>query len=434
VSFLLLVAACGNAKAKTSEPSVGGTPTTASSGTVTAAPGQHVAVTAPGVTDTEIRVGGVASVKNPLGGRYGDAFAGTQAYFDMVNASGGIYGRKLVLAAKRDDQLANNTSEVQGLLTQDKVFAVLPVATLLFTGAQTLVDQNVPTFGWTINPEWQGSAKDPRSNLFGQTGSYLGFDNATAVLPWLAQHLKAHKIGLLAYSVAQSSQCADGVKNSFKKYGAAVDAQVAFVDQSLAFGISDLSVQVSKMKKAGVDLVTTCMDNNGVVTLAKEMKKQRLSAVQYMPNSYDHDFLKEFGDLFEGSVARTDYVQFEVKDKPKGLTDFLTWIAKQNTTPTENALVGWLNADLFVTGLKGAGPSFSRQKVIDAINQLTDFNADGLVNGVDWTKAHVQAGDTCQFFSTIKDSQFVPDYGQPGKPFVCPIADASGKVTATYSK
>ena len=435
VVLMLLAVACSNSKAKTASetttPPDSGSATTG--GGATSAPDEHVTVSAPGITDTEIRVGGVASVTNPLGGRYQDSFAGVQAYFDMINAEGGIYGRKLVLAAKRDDQLANNKSEVQGLLTQDKVFAVLPVATLLFSGAQLLVDQKVPTFGWTINEEWGGTAADPRSNMFGQTGSFLGFDAATPILPWLAGQLKRHKIGLLAYSVSQSSQCADGVKNSFKKFGGAVDADVAFVDQSLSFGVSDLSVQVSKMKKAGVDLITTCMDNNGVVTVAKEMKKQRLDAIQYMPDAYDQDFMKEFGDLFEGSVVRTDFVQFEAKDKPEGLTNFLTWIAKEGTKPNENALDGWLNANLFVDGLKKAGPNFDRPKLIDAINSMTDFTADGLIKGVDWTKAHTMAGDTCQFFSTIQDSKFVPNYSRPGKPFVCPTAAPGNKIETRYA-
>ena len=40
---------------------------------------------------------------------------------------------------------------------------------------------------------------------------------------------------------------------------------------------------------------------------------------------------------------------------------------------------GWLNADLFVDGLKAAGPDFSRQKLIDAINKMTDYKANGLL-------------------------------------------------------
>jgi hypothetical protein len=235
VTALLVIAACSNSKAKTVSTTT--TQGGSNSPVASAAPGKHVKVVAPGVTDTEIRVGGVAAVHNPTGTKAGDAFAGTKAYFDMVNASGGIYGRKLVLAAQRDDNTANNKVEVQGLLTEDKVFAVLPVATLLFTGAQTLVDQAIPTLGWTINPEWEGTKQNPRSNLFGQAGSFLCFKCAGPGLPWLAQRLGKHKIGVLAYTVSESADCAEGVRNSFAKYGKAADSQVAFIDKSLSFGV-----------------------------------------------------------------------------------------------------------------------------------------------------------------------------------------------------
>lgn len=429
---LLVVAACSNSKAK-----VVSTSTTAGGGAVsaaTSAPGQHVTVVAPGVTDKEIRVGGVASVHNPLGGKYADAFAGTKAYLDMVNASGGIYGRKLVLAAKRDDNTANNKVEVQGLLTEDKVFAVLPVATLLFTGAQTLVDQAVPTFGWTINPEWEGSKQNPRSNLFGQSGSFLCFDCASPALPWLAKRVGAHKIGVLAYTVSESAKCADGVANSFSKYGKAADAKVAFKDKSLNFGVQDLSVQVSKMKNAGVDLVTTCMDTNGVVTVAKEMKKQQVKAIQYLPNGYDQNFLDEFGDLFEGSYVRTDFVQIEAKEKPPGLQSFLSAMDKAGVKPSENSIEGWIAADMFVAGLKAAGPDFSRQKVIDAVNKMRNYTAGGIVDGVDWTKEHTalkKPGEACAFLSVIHDSKYDPSLSKPGKPFVCAI-DQGGQLVTRY--
>ena len=68
------------------------------------------AVDQPGVTPTEIKVGGVASKTNPLGGKYGDSFNGVKAYFDYVNDKGGIYGRELKLTAERDDQLGEQPS------------------------------------------------------------------------------------------------------------------------------------------------------------------------------------------------------------------------------------------------------------------------------------------------------------------------------------
>ena len=173
---------------------------------------QFPPVDQPGVTETEINVGGVVSKTNPLGGDYASAFDGVQAYFDMVNASKdkGIYGRKLNLSSKRDDQLGMNRQEVQGLISEDNVFAVLPVAVLLFTGADLLGQSGIPTFGWNINAEWGSEQAAGPPNLFGEKGSFLCFTCPSAALPWLAQKLKAKKVGLLAYKVPQSADCAEG--------------------------------------------------------------------------------------------------------------------------------------------------------------------------------------------------------------------------------
>lgn len=431
------LASCGNDWGETvSAGTAPGGSTAAPTDTVKPT-GKFVPVVAPGVTDTEIRVGGVAAVTNPLGGRYGEAFDGTQAYFDKINAEGGVWGRKLVLASRRDDKLASNKAEVDALLKVDKVFAVLPVATLLFTGADELVKAQVPTFGWTVNPEWETKKGYPAYNLFGQTGSFLCFDCASPAYPWMLNRAGAKKAGVLAYSVDQSADCAKGIENSFETYGKATGTKLAFIDKSLGYGVGDLSVQVSKMKDAGVDFVFTCMDTNGVVTLAKEMKKQRLDAVQSLPNGYDHAFLDEFGDLFEGSYVRTDFAQFELPEdqQPKGLKEYLAAMEKAGKEPSENSMAGWLNADLFVRGLKAAGPNFSRAKLIEAINKMTDYQADGAINGVNWTKAHDQKdSDThfCSFISKIEDSKFVPVFSKPGKPFVCAVLKPNGKVTTEY--
>ena len=49
---------------------------------------QFPPVDQPGVTQTEINVGGVVSKTNPLGGDYASSLDGVQAYFNMVNAAG----------------------------------------------------------------------------------------------------------------------------------------------------------------------------------------------------------------------------------------------------------------------------------------------------------------------------------------------------------
>jgi branched-chain amino acid transport system substrate-binding protein len=393
---------------------------------------QFPPVDQPGVSQNEIRVGGVVSKTNPLGGDYASAFDGVKAYFNMVNASKdkGIYGRKLTLAAERDDAVGNNRQEVQGLLSEDNVFAVMPISVLLFTGASVLGESGVPTFGWNINAEWGSEQGAGPPNLFGEKGSFLCFTCPSPLLPLLAKTTKDKKIGLLAYSVPQSADCAKGVQAAFDKYPS---AKIEFVDTSLAFGVTDVSGQVSEMKDKGVDLVTTCMDNNGTLTVAKEMKKQGLDAIQYLPNAYNQKFIEENAQFFQGSYALTFFTPFEVKQKSKGLKDFQKWMKKGGFEQNENAMAGWINADLFYQGLKAAGPEFTRQKVVDAINQMTNYTANGLLPGIDWRTAHTQeAPNSCVVLSKIQNGKFVPSFGEPGKPFACFETEAA-KLPAKFT-
>jgi len=418
LAVVAIGAACGNSPTSSSGGDKGG----GGGGGGTNPPGtvsntdlqKNVPVDAPGVTDTEIHVGGVVSKTNPLGGEYDQAFKGVEAYFDFINEGGGIYGRKLKLTSKRDDQLVNNQAEVQALISQDNVFAVMPVANIAaFSGSTLLADAGIPTFGWNVNAEWTGPP-----NLFGEKGSYLCFTCPRADLPWLAKQLGRTKLGVLAYGVQQSSDCAKGIKASAEKYPTAA---VAFEDTNIAFNFNpDFSVQVGKMKDAGVDFVATCMDDNGVTSLAKEMKKQGLNALQYLPNGYNYDLVEKFSDVFAGSIVLTGFAPFEVEQPPAALTEYLKRIEKVGGKKGELSLAGWLNADLFVQGLKAAGPEFSREKVIDGINQMKNWTAEGIIPGIDWTIGHTADPDElCFAFSKIDNGKFVPQYGEPGKPFVC---------------
>ena len=76
--------------------------------------------------------------------------------------------------------------------------------------------------------------------------------------------------------------------------------------------------------------------------------------------------------------------------------------------------------------MKLAGPEFSQQKVIDGLNTVTDFSANGFVQPVDWTKQHEDPKTNprpgwldCANFLVVKDGKFVPQYGKPGEPWVC---------------
>jgi branched-chain amino acid transport system substrate-binding protein len=406
-------AACSNSSSGTKKDS---TSTTSGGGTATSIKGgSFPQLNETGVTPSEIRVSGVAATTNVLGGLYGTAFDGVQAYFDMVNAQGGIYGRKLVLVGRHDDRMTQNKQQVEAIIDQDNAFAVLPVASnVAFTGASLLVQNNIPSFGWGINAEWIGAP-----NMFGSYGALCnGAGCPSLLLPYAAWKLGKKRLGVLAYNVAESASCLDGIKTSMEKYPV---AKIVYATKSLSFGVTDMSADVKKMIDAKVDFVTTCMDSNGVLTLAREMRQQGLNALQYMPNAYDHDFMSKNGGFFQGAVVIVQEAPLETKPKFQALEDYISWMDKGNFKKTENAEIGWVNADMFVTGLKDAGANFSRQKVIDALNKLTDYDAGGLLAPIDWTKQHTDLHypRSCVAYTRVDNGKFVPTWGAPGKPFTC---------------
>ncbi len=133
------------------------------------------------------------------------------------------------------------------------------------------------------------------------------------------------------------------------------------------------------MKDKKVDLVLTCIDDNAALALGKELRKQNLDAIQYLPNGYDAELAKANGEFLEGDIVGVPFAPFETKPKPPGLVEFNKWMDKAGYDKNELAMAGWLSAAMFYEGLQGAGPNFTRQKVIDALNKKTDQTLDGLI-------------------------------------------------------
>jgi ABC-type branched-subunit amino acid transport system substrate-binding protein len=303
----------------------------------------------------------------------------------------------------------------------------MPMATIVsFTGAQALVDAKTPTFGWNINAEFTG-----QPNMFGSNYGALCLGCVGSVQPFVAKQLGKKKIGVLAYNQASSADCADGIQKSFDKYPT---ADVVFITKSITFGATDYSVEVDQMKKKGVDFVLTCIDNGAALNLGKEMRKQELDAIQYLPNGYDAELIKANGEFFQGDIVGVPFTPFQTKPKPKGLVEFNTWMDKAGYDKNELAISGWISAAMFYEGLQGAGPNFTQQKVIDALNKMTDQTIDGLIPPRNWTKEHDITHDVvCTAYVKVDNGKFVPTFTQPGKPFMClPDQPAKLPAKATY--
>lgn len=366
-----------------------------------------------GVDAHEIRVGGLAAVTGPLGDEYAPIFDGAQAYFDMVNEQGGVFGRKIKLVAKLDDQTdaARNVAQARALVEQHHVFAVIPVASPLFPGGKYLGAQGIPTFGWNVNPEWSSGP-----SLFGEKGSFLDFSGTFPYYGYWGKSVGAKKVAILAYNVSQARDCAAGAEKSYKKYG----FDVVFNDASIPFGTPSLDADVQRMKEANVDAVSICMDITGGTLLSKTLRRAGLANVkQLWLNGYDSDSLAHFADLYEGVYFHTTFVPFESASLSPGLTQFLDEMRKHkpNTKISEVVLAGWINADLFVTGLKAAGKDLTRLKLIDAINVISNYTANQIVAPIDWRVQHTAPNPTdCDAFVQAQHGKFAPVLKQP---FAC---------------
>jgi branched-chain amino acid transport system substrate-binding protein len=436
---LVAAAACGNSKSQSAPPTtvpLGNTPeTTASAADLTKdVPRPGV----PGVTDTTIRVAVITAKTNPIGGKYHEMIDGVRAYFKVINDQGGIYGRKLEVVSDRDDIVGlQNLQQTTSSLANDNAFATFE-ATQQLTGVDLLAKAHMPTFIWNIDPEMASTPTSDHSNVFG-TNPAICFDCPGPLNPWLAEKSGFTKVGILAYGVsAESKLCASGTRDSYAKYTNG-KVKVAFFDDTLPFA-ADLTADVANMKDAGVQYVNTCMDTNEVLKLQREMQKQGLHAVQNLPNAYDHDFARQNGALFEGNFIEPLYVPWETSPQSPATKAYLAGIKAVTNDPVELTEFGWIDAMQFVDGLKGAGPEFTQQKVIDYLNAQKAYSAQGLIPPIDWSTGHidpmkhpaVRLAEQCQPVMQIKGGKFVLYDTPADKPFTCLDAAKGADQTPTY--
>lgn len=382
------------------------------------------AQTSPGVTGNTITVGGVAGKTNPVGQPYASGFDGVQAYFNYINAKGGVFGKKFKLIAQLDDQsrASQNVTEVRSLVEEKKVFAVMPVVTQIFAGAAYLAQKGVPTFGWNINAEWNSGP-----NLFAEKGSYICFTCSQGAPAYIAQQIGAKNVAVMAYTAPQSVQCAQGMEAGFRKYG----LNVVLNDSSLAFGFQDLGSDVDTLKNKGVQFVGTCMDIAGEVNVAKSLRRAGLNNVKfYAPQGYDPNTLAKYGNELNGIYFSIDFVPFETPNVSPGLKNFEAQMKKTGKQVNEQALAGWINADLLYKGIKKAGPNFTQKSVIDAINSFNGYTADNIRPPINWSvDGHGPPGakgdvpdlghEACAAYVEALNGKYLPQFGKPGQPFVC---------------
>ena len=338
---------------------------------------------APGVTATTVTVGGHFPLTGPAAPGYSEIPQAITAYFDYVNAHGGVNGRKLKFIARDDGYNPTNTVTVtKRLVLQDKIFAMLnglgtPTHTKvvdylnaqrvpdLFVASGCLCWNEPDTHPWTFG--WQTD--------YYREGKILG--------QYIAQHFGGKKI---AYFLQNDDFGTDGARG-LDRY---VPKGQVVARETYDPTNTDIGPQMAKIKASGAQVVVsfsvpafTALELLAGVKLDYH-PQLAVSNVGIDPTTLG-GLLKAFSkgkadtSLLEGVV--TDFYLPSTSESSNSWIKLFRGIHDQKIAKLPfdgNVEYGMAAAYTFVEALKAAGRNPTRQSLVDAVEKQK-LSGPGLV-------------------------------------------------------
>lgn len=372
---------------------------------------------APGVTASTITVGAVSTLTGPIAATFHGFVPGMQAYFKMIDAEGGVDGRKIVLPTSLSKNTAGTassfTSLAKTLVEQDHVFA-MAVSSFVGSSPGFLGQTTTPTYGFNANGNWQGPP-----NLYAFGGSVLFYTTLGPEVSYLLKKTGSTKLGIMAYDVAGSSPSCTAAGKLLSKHG----TDVAFENLHTSYGSSYTST-VQRIRDAGVQFVLSCMQDTDNVTLSRDMQQYGLHAKQLWLTGGSQALVDQYPSVMTGIYTAESTVPLTAPTKYyPGLDKYLTSMKKYapNDVNTPVAIRGWASGALLVAGIRAAGKDLTQKRVVEATNKLSTFTATTFSAVVHWTFGHTDAGPGpwCPAYVQVKDKQYLPLYAKGHQVFVC---------------
>lgn len=341
----------------------------------------------PGVSAKEIKLGYSGPLTGSAGQVYGKLPGAMKAYFDHINANGGVNGRKIKLVVRDDKYLPTlAATQTTNLVLNDKVFALvgaLGTAThsKAYVAAQ-LAKNNVP-------------------DLFVNTG-FSGFANATkypttfTILPSYAMEAKIMAKFIkdtptlapqASFLIAQDDEFGvDGV-NGFKLAGHSFTAAPTLYPQG---GLSAALAEGALTKLSAVPgkpVLVLFGTTDSTATILKAAEKLSLvSKFNWIAGSVggDANTLLALGvkpATINGALAASFFPDAKDATDPY-VSEFMKINTKYNKGVSFDNVVlqGMNSAMLTVQSLRAAGKNLTRTGLIKAIESKgADFASAGLV-------------------------------------------------------
>ncbi|MDJ0381727.1 ABC transporter substrate-binding protein [Streptomyces sp. G-G2] len=362
---LALVCACNSAAKTSSSPSGA----SAAAGAIR------------GVSDTSVKVGGIVSMTSASGYSKKDTDLGARARYQRANAEGGINGRVIDYLGAEDDgqDPAKNLAAARKLVQQDKVFAVSPMSSVTFSGADFLDQQRVPTFGWGTTPAFCGP-----KYIYGFNGCLVPTPGGTLNQTWpegIAQVLGGAKGRSVAVIANDSDAGKFGVR-TFSQGFASAGFTVSYAKSSVPGTAvpSDWSAYVKDLLSANggkaPDAVVSVMQTPNNIGLFSALKRAGYQGLLSDPTDYDPGLLAKdtTKQALDGVHVLLQFEPFESPDAKMARfkADIKAASGGKEVPLNMHMLTGYMSADLFVSIARKAG----RELTVDSFQRAAQSFSD----------------------------------------------------------
>ncbi|MGW8354691.1 ABC transporter substrate-binding protein [Streptomyces wedmorensis] len=334
-----------------------------------------------GVTADTIKVGGIVSMTTASGYSKKDTDLGARARYDRANAEGGVNGRKIQYLGAEDDgqDPARNLAAARKLVQQDEVFAVSPMSSVTFAGADFLDGQKVPTVGWGTLPSFCGPA-----HIYGFNGCLVPTPGGTLNQTW-PESLAAVLGGARGKSVALIAGDNDAGKfgirtftQGFKAAGFRVAYAKAVVPATSM--PSDWSAYTKEILRSGPgggapDAVVSVMQTPYNIGLFTALKRSGYKGLITDPTDYDPGLLAKEAtkQALDGVHVLLQFQPFE-SDSPamRQFKDDIKKAAGKDVPLNMHMMTGYMSADLFLSIARKAGKDLTVESFQNAAAGFSD--------------------------------------------------------------
>jgi len=318
----------------------------------------------PGVTPKTIVLGESAAFTGPAAQLGIQLNAGTKAYFDHVNAQGGIYGRKIELRTRDDRYEANLCVEnTKKLIEEDKVFALVSyVGTPTTVAAMPIfTEAKVPLIGPFTGAE---ALRSPVNRyIFNVRASY--YDETEKIVEQLVS-TGNHKIAVFYQDDAYGQAGLKGVQIAMDKRNMKI-AALGKVERNTV-KVEDAVKTINAAEPDGVVMISAY---TSIAEFVRQMKAAgsttQFHNVSFVGAKALSDALKDEGH----GVAISQVVPFPWSPSIAIVKEYQEVMAKAgNTDFNFSSLEGYIVAKVTVEGLKRAGKDLTREKLIAALESM----------------------------------------------------------------